>query len=334
MARLKLSASGLRSPLDLSVVPAPADVAPADEAAPRAARLTSAPTIAPEPAVVDAARAPAATAVVDAPPSGHEATAIPPAPEAGPATETTPTTDAAASALREATDAPADAASDQASPTTETAAVETPSTVEAPAVAATPSTVEAPAVAATPATVEAPAVAPTPAADLAGSASLDASDVPAWAQGLAHAALAPDRLLGRPKQTALILDRELSSRADALVAATGPRVTFAALVTAILHFHLPADGEAAARAIGGYRRRKLETLDRPWEERNARLPEPLRAELDDVVAGATGRVASVRRSTLVNALLDAHLPDDADGAARLVVRMEMVRGGAFLDLVA
>ncbi len=99
---------------------------------------------------------------------------------------------------------------------------------------------------------------------------------------------------------------------------------------AVLHFHLPADGTAAAKAIGGYRRRKLESLDHPWEERNARLPEPLRAELDDVVSGAVGRVAAVRRSTLVNALLDAHLPATPDDAARLVTRMEMVRGGAFL----
>lgn len=165
------------------------------------------------------------------------------------------------------------------------------------------------------------------------AASVDTSDLPAWAVGLDVVALAPARLLGRPKQTALILDRDLSSRADALVAATGPRVTFAAVVTAILHFHLPADGEAAARTIGGYRRRKLEALEHPWEERNARLPEPLRAELDDVVAGATGRVASVHRSTLVNALLDAHLPATPDDASRLVTRMEMVRGGAFLDHV-
>lgn len=266
MARLKLSPSGLRSPLDLSVVPAPADIAPADEAAPRAARLPSAP---------ESVAAPADAAVPQV--------EIPTAPHA----DVTPA------------DAPQTSAAPADLPQAELPQADLPQ-------------------------------ADLPQTDLPQAA--DASDVPAWAQDLALAALAPDRLLGRPKQTALILDRELSSRADALVAATGPRVTFAALVTAILHFHLPADGEAAARAIGGYRRRRLETLDRPWEERNARLPEPLRAELDDVVAGATGRVASVRRSTLVNALLDAHLPADPDGAARLVVRMEMVRGGAFLDL--
>jgi hypothetical protein len=231
MARLKLSPSGLRSPLDLSVVPAPADVAPAEAPAPRATRLTAA----------------------DAP---ERATA---------------------------------------------ALVEEPSTAPPAVVSATPATHD---------------------------------DLPDWARGLSASVLGPDRLLGRPKQTALIMDRDLSGRADALVAATGPRVTFAALVTAILHFELPADGEAAARAIGGYRRRQLETLDRPWEERNARLPEPLRRDLDDVVAGATGRVAAVRRSTLVNALLDAHLPATADEASRLVMRMEMVRGGAFLDAIS
>lgn len=309
MARLKLSPSGLRSPLDLSVVPAPADVAPADEAAPRAARLTSAPAIAPEPAVAEAVPEPTATTVVDAP---AVVAATAPAPEA--------------------TLTPEAALTPEASPTPEAAAVPQPSGHAAAEASATSPAAKSPDAEAAPAPA---AVAAAPADEpAAAEPEPDTSDVPAWAQDLAHAALAPDRLLGRPKQTALILDRELSSRADALVAATGPRVTFAALVTAILHFHLPADGEAAARAIGGYRRRKLETLDRPWEERNARLPEPLRAELDDVVAGATGRVASVRRSTLVNALLDAHLPADADGAARLVVRMEMVRGGAFLDLVA
>lgn len=180
--------------------------------------------------------------------------------------------------------------------------------------------------AAVPVAVEA-AAASTPPSE---QPTADAGDLPAWAAPLDAAALQPDRLLGRPKQTALILDRDLSSRADELVAATGPRVTFAALVIAVLHFHLPVDGTAAAKAIGGYRRRKLESLDHPWEERNARLPEPLRAELDEVVSGAVGRVAAVRRSTLVNALLDAHLPATPDDAARLVTRMEMVRGGAFL----
>ncbi|MGX6448664.1 hypothetical protein ACVU7I_11455, partial [Patulibacter sp. S7RM1-6] len=165
---------------------------------------------------------------------------------------------------------------------------------------------------------------------VATPSAVDTEDLPAWAAALAPETLAPERLLGRPKQTALILDQGLSDRADELVARTGPRVTFAAIVTAVLHFHLPADGPAAAKAIGGYRRRQLETLERPWQERNARVPEPLRAELDAVVAGATGRVAAVRRSTLVNALLDAHLPATPEDAARLVTRMEMVRGGAFL----
>ncbi|MFA4929283.1 MAG: hypothetical protein WC558_12255 [Patulibacter sp.] len=237
--------------------------------------------------------------------------------------------------------------------------------VEAPAPAVAEAPGPAPSAAAPTATTEAPTVTPQPAAapttpfavipdlDAAPPVGDDAAaspvakpvsapvagspasaeitgDLPAWATTLDAAALQPERLLGRPKQTALILDRELSSRADELVAATGPRVTFAALVIAVLHFYLPADGTAAAKAIGGYRRRKLESLDHPWEERNARLPEPLRAELDDVVSGAVGRVAAVRRSTLVNALLDAHLPTTADDAARLVTRMEMVRGGAFL----
>lgn len=187
------------------------------------------------------------------------------------------------------------------------------------------------AAAAAPVASAAPIAAPAPAVEPnLIDADANAGDLPAWAAPLDAAALQPDRLLGRPKQTALILDRDLSERADELVAATGPRVTFAALVIAVLHFHLPVDGTAAAKAIGGYRRRKLESLDHPWEERNARLPEPLRAELDDVVSGAVGRVAAVRRSTLVNALLDAHLPATPDDAARLVTRMEMVRGGAFL----
>ncbi|WP_320672446.1 hypothetical protein [Patulibacter defluvii] len=275
MARLKLSPSGLRSPLDLTV--------PTEEEPSAPVALAPAPTLAPVPdapvadaPAVDAASAPRPVAAVAA---DAEAPVAPAAPAA--------------------------AAAVAAAPTETEAETEAPAEVEAE--------------------VKTEAAAETPAPATADD------DRPAWTAGLDAAALRPDRLLGRPKQTALILDRELSARADALVAATGPRVTFAALVTAVLHFHLPADGDAAARAIGGYRRRRLEALDHPWEERNARVPEALRRELDDVVAGATGIVASVRRSTLVNALLDAHLPEDADDAARLVTRMEMVRGGAFLD---
>ncbi|MGX6449681.1 hypothetical protein ACVU7I_16710, partial [Patulibacter sp. S7RM1-6] len=56
MARLKLSPSGLRSPLDLTTVrvETPEDVAPADDAAPRAARLRPA-TASPRPTETDRA---------------------------------------------------------------------------------------------------------------------------------------------------------------------------------------------------------------------------------------------------------------------------------------
>ncbi len=264
MARLKLSPSGLRGPLDLVAEPEAA-------AEPEAPRIAAVP-----PATPKAPRRPTIVAPV------AETPAAP------------------------ATTKPAPAVTPEAA-TPEAVTPEPPE-------AATPE-----------------AIAPEPVAPAAPASAL-VGDLPAWATDLDRDALQPGRLLGRPKQTALILDRELSARADALVAATGPRVTFAALVTAIVHFHLPADGGDAARTIGAYRRRRLESLEQPWEERNARIPEALRDGLDDVVAGATGKVAAVRRSTLVNALLDAHLPSDADGAARLVTRMEMVRGGAFLEL--
>jgi hypothetical protein len=272
MARLKLSPSGLRSPLDVSSSPD----APAAEARAADVALAAPPHADPPVADVDVD--------IDSP-DARDAIAVAEAPAVDPAS--------------------ADAA--------------------APAVAA-----EAldPIAVAVPDPIVVPEAEPTVARSTDRAPVAD--DLPEWAVELDPAALRPARLLGRPKQTALILDRALSARADDLVAATGPRVTFAALVIAVLHFHLPVDGEAAARAIGGYRRRKLETLDHPWEERNARLPEPLRAELDDVVSGAVGRVASVRRSTLVNALLDAHLPGSPDEASRMVTRMEMVRGGAFL----
>jgi hypothetical protein len=283
MARLKLSPSGLRSPLDLPTDPAPA--VPAD-AEPRVTWAVSRPVVAP------VATRPAAAA---APPALADDAWVLPA------------------------DAPV------AEPTPAPVAQDDP--IAAPVAAAAEPTPAPTAEAPSPEPPAAPAASPDPAP------AADPDALPAWAAALDPAALAPTRLLGRPKQTALIMARELSTRADELVAATGPRVTFAAVVTAVLHFHLPADGEAAARTIGAYRRRRLDTLDHPWEERNARLPEPLRAELDEVVAGATGRVASVHRSTLVNALLDAHLPATPEDASRLVTRMEMVRGGAFLDLV-
>ncbi|MCK9249647.1 MAG: hypothetical protein M0P31_11840 [Solirubrobacteraceae bacterium] len=323
MARLKLSPSGLRGPLDLAdrpvapavVEPVAADVAPTvtdrRPARPATPPVPSADAPAARPVApavtTDAAEAAEAVDVAESAPTADEAPAAGPAPTAdeAPAAEPAPTAD-------------------------EAPAAEPAATVDAEPVAAAP---DAPAAADT--DPGAP-IAAAPTADTteptvdAARAAVD--DLPGWTVGLPVARLRPDRLLGRPKQTAMILDRDLSERADTLVAATGPRVTFAAIVTAILHFHLPADGDAAARTIGGYRRRRLDALDHPWEERNARVPEGLRDTLDDVVAGATGRVASVRRSTLVNALLDAHLPSDPDEAARLVTRMEMVRGGAFLDV--
>lgn len=294
MARLKLSPSGLRGPLDL----------PETSEAASVVTITRKPTAVPE--------APAAT--VDAPVATAAVPAATTDAPAGPnvAAEAEATVEAAP--VEEATPRPADAPA--------TAPVLDPLLTAVPTGAAPADAVPA-AATVSPVGDDVPAT--------ATSAGGPEGDLPAWAAALDPAVLRPERLLGRPKQTALILDRDLSARADALVAGSGPRVTFAAIVTAVLHFHLPADGEAAARRIGGYRRRRLEALEHPWEERNARLPEPLRAELDDVVAGATGRVASVRRSTLVNALLDAHLPADAGDAARLVTRMEMVRGGAFLD---
>jgi len=278
MARLKLSPSGLRGPLDL-VPPTPAEEPTAERpSAPRIAAL-------PRPTL--------ATPAADAAPGSAAPAEEPAAPEPAVLDAPAPATAAPAVDERVAVDAPPAVPADADAPSVHGAA---------PRIAAAPG---------------------VPAAD---------DELPAWARELPAEALQPERLLGRPKQTALILDRELSARADALVAATGPRVTFAALVTAVLHFHLPTDGGSAARTIGAYRRRRLESLEQPWEERNARVPEPLRDALDDVVAGATGKVAAVRRSTLVNALLDAHLPAEADGAARLVTRMEMVRGGAFLAL--
>ncbi|MEV4419806.1 hypothetical protein AB0L40_07495, partial [Patulibacter sp. NPDC049589] len=286
---------GLRSPLDLST---PRAAGGRGDVEPRVARTTP--------------RRPEAQAFATAPAPAAPTVDAPAAPAAG-ATTDAPLASASAAPAPAPAPAPADL------PTSVSAG---PSAATSFAGAAAPS--EAPA---------APSAEPAarPSAVAPASAAVDTAGLPPWALGLDAVALAPARLLGRPKQTALILDRDLSTRADALVAATGPRVTFAAVVTAILHFHLPADGEAAARTIGAYRRRKLEALDHPWEERNARLPEPLRGELDEVVAGATGRVASVHRSTLVNALLDAHLPATADEASRLVTRMEMVRGGAFLE---
>lgn len=295
MARLKLSPSGLRSPLEVPTTPAEQEPVATVRRAPRLA-TPAAPAVDPTPAPT-AALAPDETIGLD----------VAPAVDAAPAPTDALTVDEAI-----------DRDAGLAAPLRSTAA---PARAEAPAADADVADAVRPSLS--------DASGPTGVTVAASDA-----DVPAWAAALDPAALVPTRLLGRPKQTALILDRGLSTRADALVAATGPRVTFAAIVTAVLHFHLPADGEAAARTIGGYRRRRLDVLDHPWEERNARLPEPLRAELDDVVAGALGRVASVHRSTLVNALLDAHLPADADDASRLVTRMEMVRGGAFLDLVA
>ncbi|MGE4426644.1 MAG: hypothetical protein AB7G37_09360 [Solirubrobacteraceae bacterium] len=298
MARLKLSPSGLRGPLDAVVPEEPTRLAAVTPIAPVPVGVVTGAT-APAPS---ADRENAAHAVAKAP-----ATVTTPSPIADPTPDATPTV--------------SDRRADRVAPAMDRVTETTPPEGDSAIVTEDHPTPIA----------SHPVVDPT--ADTIDEARATADGLPAWTVGLDVDRLRPDRLLGRPKQTALILDRHLSERADALVAATGPRVTFAGLVTAVLQFNLPADGAAAARTIGGYRRRRLDALDHPWEERNARVPEGLRTALDDVVAGATGRVASVRRSTLVNALLDTHLPDDPDEAARLVTRMEMVRGGAFLDVV-
>jgi len=120
---------------------------------------------------------------------------------------------------------------------------------------------------------------------------------------------------GRPLQTSIAIDAELDELLEQVARAA--RVPVNALVVAALQAGLPPHSDQAREAIVD------ERVSRAGQsparvERNIRLPEHLRARIDELVASARERLPRVARADLANASLRRGLPADAAQAAELV----------------
>lgn len=120
---------------------------------------------------------------------------------------------------------------------------------------------------------------------------------------------------GRPLQTSIALDDDRASLLEELARAT--RISANALAVAALHSGLPAAVDDARAEIidervsrAGARAARI--------ERNLRLPEHLRARIDELTAAARGQLPRANRADLINAALRRGLPADAERAAELV----------------
>jgi hypothetical protein len=127
--------------------------------------------------------------------------------------------------------------------------------------------------------------------------------------------VAPFYGTGRPLQTSIALDDDCAARLDELARAAG--VSANALAVAALHAGLPAAADAVCAAIvdervgrAGIRGARI--------ERNLRLPEHLRARIDELTFAARGQLPRATRADLINAALRGGLPADAELAAELV----------------
>jgi len=120
---------------------------------------------------------------------------------------------------------------------------------------------------------------------------------------------------GRPLQTSIALDATWVAQLDELARAA--RVSLNALAVAALHNGLPLDPDDVRSAIVDERvRRAGDPVARV--EANLRLPEQLRARVDELTAAARQRLPRATRADLVNAALRRALPADAQRAAQLV----------------
>jgi hypothetical protein len=118
---------------------------------------------------------------------------------------------------------------------------------------------------------------------------------------------------GRPIQTSIALDAELARQIEDLARAAVVSVN--ALLVATLHAGLPATADAARHAA------IIERADHsqaPRIETNVRLPEQLRARLDQLTANVRDATKRATRADLANAILRSAIPPDAEPAAKLV----------------
>jgi predicted transcriptional regulator len=125
---------------------------------------------------------------------------------------------------------------------------------------------------------------------------------------------APFYATGRPRQTSIAIDPDCAARLEQLARDTG--ISTNALTVAALHAGLPA-GDDDARAMIIDERVGRAGLRTARIERNLRLPEHLRARLDELTRAASARLPRATRADLVNAALRAGLPTTAEQAAEL-----------------
>jgi hypothetical protein len=158
-----------------------------------------------------------------------------------------------------------------------------------------------------------PPAAPPPARR--GARRRAAPKTPAQTNGTGPSSETPFYGSGRPLQTSIALDAECASLLDEVARAASVSVN--ALAVAALHAGLPAAPDVARTAIvdervsrAGMRLARI--------ERNLRLPEHLRARIDELTSAARGRLPRATRADLINGALRRGLPPDAEGAAQLV----------------
>ncbi|MGA2926853.1 MAG: hypothetical protein ABSG43_12810, partial [Solirubrobacteraceae bacterium] len=108
---------------------------------------------------------------------------------------------------------------------------------------------------------------------------------------------------GRPIQTSIALDLDCASRLDELARAA--RVSANALAVATLQVGLPTAADDARALIVEER---VDSVGARRTERNLRLPEHLRARVDELTSVVRERVPRATRADLINAALRAQLP--------------------------
>ena len=123
-------------------------------------------------------------------------------------------------------------------------------------------------------------------------------------------------------QTALLLHVDLAKRLTNLADAAGRGVTGASILAVLLHDHLSDRPQELAERVVAYRRWALQ---RPAEtiELNIRMRPDQRERVDQLVRAVARQLPRTGRSTAVNALLLAHLFDDARRARKRLLDWEV-----------
>lgn len=127
------------------------------------------------------------------------------------------------------------------------------------------------------------------------------------------------------RQTALRLDADLVTRLAELTQAGGATVNLTALTVAVLSRHVPSASAAALELLVDHAAARLRAGSRPAREVNIRIPDPLRARLDELVREAKREFPAASRSALVSAILARHLPTDPAVAADVVLELRLAQ---------